>query len=348
MLAKEDLSDNFHFPAYSSESTNNGIIGYTDSPEFICDDEHPIFITFGDHTRSFNIATESFSVLDNVKVLLPSIQNIRCLLWIITAWQKQIPNLGYARHWKVAKNCIVELPTVDGKIDFDFMESFIAEMESLQIFEMEAQQTTELSACLISSGFDNYKLSNEERKALRDYENGNIQLEEFSFNRIFNRIEQGRRLKKDDQLPGEIPFVMSGITNNGVVGYISNPIASFKKNAITVDIFGNSFYRNYDFGAGDDTGVYWNDEVEYSKLTMLYFTAAIQRAVWGRFSYGKKLRSSQSHNFMMRLPCRDNKPDFETMNVLISAIHKLVIKDIVVHSDAKINAAKKVSKRTTK
>lgn len=98
MLSKEDLSEKFNFPAYSSESTNNGIIGYTDSPEFICDDEHPVFVTFGDHTCSFNIATKSFSVLDNVKVLLPSIHNIRCLLWIITAWQKQIPNLGYARH----------------------------------------------------------------------------------------------------------------------------------------------------------------------------------------------------------------------------------------------------------
>lgn len=150
MLSKEDLSEKFNFPAYSSESTNNGIIGYTDSPEFICDDEHPVFVTFGDHTCSFNIATKSFSVLDNVKVLLPSIHNIRCLLWIITAWQKQIPNLGYARHWKIAKNCIVELPTKDGEIDFDFMESFVA--------ELEAQRVAELSAYLTVSGYgDKYR-----------------------------------------------------------------------------------------------------------------------------------------------------------------------------------------------
>ena len=133
MLSKEDLSEKFNFPAYSSESTNNGIIGYTDSPEFICDDEHPVFVTFGDHTCSFNIATKSFSVLDNVKV-----------------WQKQIPNLGYARHWKIAKNCIVELPTKDGEIDFDFMESFVA--------ELEAQRVAELSAYLTVSGYDNYEL----------------------------------------------------------------------------------------------------------------------------------------------------------------------------------------------
>ena len=109
----------------------------------------------------FNIATKSFSVLDNVKVLLPSIHNIRCLLWIITAWQKQIPNLGYARHWKIAKNCIVELPTRDGEIDFDFMELFVA--------ELEAQRVAELSAYLTASGYDNYELSAEELDALQRF-----------------------------------------------------------------------------------------------------------------------------------------------------------------------------------
>ena len=87
---------------------------------------------------------------------------------------------------------------------------------------------------------------------------------EFKYKEVFNKIEQGRRLKKDDQIDGTIPFVMSGTTNAGVVNYISNPVASFPKNAITIDIFGNTFYRDYAFGAGDDTGVYWNDATSYS------------------------------------------------------------------------------------
>ena len=54
-------------------------------------------------------------------------------------------------------------------------------------------------------------------------------------------------MKKEDQLSGNIPFVMAGVTNTGVINYISNPVASFPKNSITVDIFGNTFYRDYDF-----------------------------------------------------------------------------------------------------
>lgn len=143
---------------------------------------------------------------------------------------------------------------------------------------------------------------------------------EYDFQQIFNRIEQGRRLKKDDQLPGNTPFVMAGITNTGVVNYISNPVASFPKNAITIDIFGNTFYRNYDFGAGDDTGVYWNNKIEYSQNVMLFFSVAMQKALVGKFSYGQKLRSSQSLNFKMILPTRNGEIDFEFMESFIAEL----------------------------
>ena len=143
---------------------------------------------------------------------------------------------------------------------------------------------------------------------------------EYEFQHIFNRIEQGRRLKKEDQLPGDIPFVMAGVTNTGVVNYISNPVASFPKNSITIDIFGNTFYRDYAFGAGDDTGVYWNDRIEYSRCVMLFFAVAMQKALNGKFSYGKKLRSSQSLNFKMMLPINNGEIDFGFMESFVAEL----------------------------
>ncbi|NJK71616.1 MAG: hypothetical protein HC932_05260 [Thermales bacterium] len=163
---------------------------------------------------------------------------------------------------------------------------------------------------------------------------------EFSFDSIFNKIIQGRRLKKDDQLSGDIPFVMAGTTNTGIVNYISNPVACFPKNSITIDIFGNTFYRNYDFGAGDDTGVYWNNEKEYSKDAMLFLASSMEKSVSGKFDFGKKLRSSQSINFKIHLPTTNNQPDYATMENFIAAIQKLVIKDVVLYADQKISATK--------
>lgn len=243
---------------------------------------------------------------------------------------------GYANYPTLErlKNLTIQLPTKNGEIDFAFMESFIA--------ELEAERIAELEAYLVASGLKDYTLTKEEKKVLAEFEDGNVAWEQFTYSSIFNQILQGRRLKKDDQIRGDIPFVMAGVTNTGVVSYISNPVASFPKNSITIDIFGNTFYRNYDFGAGDDTGVYWNDEKEYSKEMMLFCTASMERSLVGKFSYGKKLRSSQSLNFKMKLPIQNDQPDYDKMETFISAIQKLVIKDVDLYADQKIVATKRV------
>ena len=208
--------------------------------------------------------------------------------------------------WAKIQDIKITLPTHNGAIDYAFMETFIA--------ELEAQRLAELEAYLAVTGLQDYTLTQEEEEALSDFDKGKIEWREYRFADIFNNIQQGRRLKKDDQIEGNIPFVMAGITNTGVVNYISNPVATFPKNAITIDIFGNAFYRNYDFGAGDDTGVYWNTERELSREMMLFLTKASEKALEGKFSYGKKLRSSQSLNFRMKLPTKNGTPDYDFMN----------------------------------
>lgn len=166
----------------------------------------------------------------------------------------------------------------------------------------------------------------------------NVEWGKFTFKSIFNRIAQGRRLKKEDQLPGNIPFVMAGVTNTGVVNYVSNPVATFPKNSITVDIFGNVFYRDYDFGAGDDTGVYWNSERLYSKETMLFFTIAMKKALQGKYSYGKKLRSSQSFNFQMYLPIKDNEIYFDFMDRFIAELEAQRITELETQRATELKA----------
>lgn len=147
-----------------------------------------------------------------------------------------------------------------------------------------------------------------------------VEWDNFTLSQIFNRIEQGRRLKKDDQILGEIPFVMAGVTNTGVVNYISNPVASFPANSITVDIFGNAFYRSYAFGAGDDTGIYWNDEIEYSPRAMIFLTSVISKSLLGKYSYGSKLRSSQSFGFKIRLPVQNGQINLDFMEKFVAEL----------------------------
>ena len=44
----------------------------------------------------------------------------------------------------------------------------------------------------------------------------------------------------------------------------------------------------------------------------------------------------------MQLPTKDGKPDYELMEILISAIQKLVIKDVVLYADNKIKTTETI------
>ena len=254
---------------------------------------------------------------------------------LLNSLKKNLLNVLVRDVDKTFLNSVIKVPiTNDGEIDFEFIDSFVA--------ELEAQRVAELEAYLQVTGLKDYELTEEEENALNNLTNKKIVWGKISYKDVFNNIQQGRRLKKDDQLIGNIPFVMAGITNTGVVGYISNPVASFPKNSITIDIFGNTFYRNYPFGAGDDTGVYWSSNTQYTENQMLFFSTSMNKSIKGLFSYGNKLRSSQSLNLKMNIPILNNNIDFDYMDTLISAIKKLVIKDVVKYADNKISATRKV------
>ena len=151
-LTKATFSPNGFIPAYSSDTQNNGILGYTEQePTFIVDETQPTYVIFGDHTRTINIVHNSFCVMDNVKVLSPKLNlSDEILLYIKTVWTKSIPVLGYARHWGVAKDVTLSLPNGDLLLDddgncvpdWDYMEAYIRAIEKKVIADTVTYKDT--------------------------------------------------------------------------------------------------------------------------------------------------------------------------------------------------------------
>lgn len=127
---------------------------------------------------------------------------------------------------------------------------------------------------------------------------------------------------------------MSGVTNTGVVGYVSNPVASFPRNSITVDIFGNSFYRGYEYGAGDDTGAYWNETLSYSSKVLLFISATINKSLYGLFSYGNKLRSSRSYDITVKLPTKNGEIDFDFIEEFVAELEATRLAELEAYLEA--------------
>ncbi|MGB3751845.1 MAG: restriction endonuclease subunit S [Arcobacteraceae bacterium] len=339
-LKIEELKDEKEviYPFYGQSTINNGIISYHQLTNNILNNKNgnPTILIHSNNQNIVYLETP-FYLKDGhgaTSVLQSEELNNTNQMFIIASIDKVIKD-KYSYNKKATKielkNTLITLPIKNRKIDFEFMENFITELEK--------ERMTKLETYLSVSGLKDYILTKEEEQVLKDFEMGLIEFGEFTFENVFNKIVQGRRLTKDDQISGDIPFIMAGRGNTGVVNYISNPVASFPRNSITIDIFGNTFYRNFDFGAGDDTGVYWNNTKNYSKKAMLFISTAMEKSLFKQFDFGKKLRSSKSLNFKMKLPVYDNKPNYELMETLISAIQKQVIKDVVLYTDKKLNIA---------
>lgn len=235
---------------------------------------------------------------------------------------------------KTFKEIIVKLPIKsNNKIDFDFMESFIA--------ELEAERVAELTAYLSVSGLDNYELSDEEKNTIKDYKS--ILWSSYNLEDLFGKSTRGKRLKGADRIDGNLPFVTAGEAAEGVSAYISNDVEIFNKNTTTIDMFGSAKYRNYRYGADDHVAV-----VHTEKLPMkasIFVTSAIHKAAHtGKFDYGHNFYAKDADALDIMLPTKNGKPDYKFMEIFISAIQKLVIKDVVLYNDKKIEATKEVIK----
>lgn len=233
------------------------------------------------------------------------------------------------------KKISIKLPqTLDGKIDFDFMESFIA--------ELEAERVAELSAYLTVSGLDNYELSSEEENALENYPS--LKWDTYNLEKLFGKSTRGKRLKGDDRIIGTLPFVTAGEAAEGISAYISNQVEVFEKNTTTIDMFGSAKYRNYRYGADDHVAVVHTEAVPMK--ASIFLTSAIHKAAHtGKFDYGHNFYAKDADALDIMLPTKDGKPDYKAMELLISAIQKLVIKDAVLYADRKIKGTKSVVHR---
>lgn len=129
---KSQIEKSGQYPVYSTSNLNCGVAGYTDSAtEKLVGD---FYVAFGDHSRGFNLIKSDFAVTDNVKILRPLGISTDQAFFICVIWKKLIPNLGYARHWSLAKDTRIKLPaTRSGEPDWEFIDEFVAEIRKASL-----------------------------------------------------------------------------------------------------------------------------------------------------------------------------------------------------------------------
>jgi Type I restriction modification DNA specificity domain. len=333
---KVSLVKNGGHPYIVRQSTDNGKKGNIDESVLFLN--HGNTISFGQDTATMFYQEVPYFTGDKIKILKPKYVEFgkKNAQFFLASMRKTFSSFAWGSsrfNVETLKEQLIMLPINNGKIDFDFMESFIA--------KLEAERVAELSAYLTVSGLDNYELSSEEENALKNYKS--LKWDAYNLEKLFGKSTRGKRLKGDDRIAGTLPFVTAGEASEGISAYISNNVEVFEKNTTTIDMFGSAKYRNYQYGADDYVAVVHTESVPMK--ASIFLTSAIHKAAHtGKFDYGHNFYAKDADALDIMLPTKDGEPDFDSMATLISAVQKLVIKDIVIYADRKIEKIKEVTK----
>ena len=233
---------------------------------------------------------------------------------------------------KTFLNSTIQVPTTsNGDIDFGFIAEFVA--------ELEAQRVAELATYLQVTGLKDYTLTAEEQDVLKQYNKWTWS--SFNLEVLFGKSTRGKRLKSADRVSGTLPFVTAGETNEGISDFIGNDVDVFEANTTTVDMFGSAKYRPYQYGGDDHIAVVHTERLP--KYASIFVTTAIHKSSHnGQFDYSNNFYASDADKLNIMLPTKNNIPDYDAMSTLISAMHKLVIKDAVMYADKKISATREI------
>ncbi len=308
-------------------SLNNGVRGYINEDKQFLNEGNTI--SFGQDTATMFYQEKPYFTGDKIKIIKPKDDkfNKQNALFFVLAMTKSFSSFtwgGSSFNVKIIANQLIKLPTKNGKIDFDFMESFIS--------ELEAERIAELEAYLAANGLEDYTLTSEEEQVLEDFEN--MQWETFNLEKLFGKSTRGKRLKSADRVSGTLPFVTAGETDEGISAFIGNDVDVFSENTTTIDMFGSAKYRNYKYGGDDHIAVVHTEDLP--KFASIFVTAAIHKSSYtGEFHYGRNFYAKDADELNISLPTKNNQPDYKLMGTLISAVQKLVIKDVLLYVDNK-------------
>ena len=339
------------YPYIVRTSANNGQKGFIDEDEQYLNEGNTI--AFGQDTATMFYQEKPYFTGDKIKVLKPKISgfNKNNAQFFLVAMRKPFELFSWGTssyNVDVIKGQKFVLPVKNGEIDFDFMESFIA--------ELEAQRIAELSAYLKVSGFDNYELSAEELSALQRFaELDDDNWGTYTVGNLFEKVTTKKLPYKAKELPKQptddyvLPCLTSSFQNQGLNYYAPKAGATVISDVISLpsnsDVY-RAYYQSRDFTVlSDSYAIQWKSaENKPTPNQYLFMVMCINKVTdLPIYSYKNKLGGwNVVKHKEIRLPEKDGKIDFAFMETFISAMKKIAIKDVVVYSDRKINATKAV------
>ena len=366
------FSESAEYPYFTRTENNNGILGYV---EYL-DEEHKIpgnSLAVGMISMKFHYMQHDFYAGQFTKTLIPKFRgfNEKIALYFMAILNKHSAYYQsyLVRHFKDKVNeTVVSLPVIESAdpgyeyelddIDWQSIESRISELEQERISELEQERISELDAYLAASGLDDYELTDEDKEILSlspesasdeagaseaDFGNGQVRFKKFALGTLFTSSTGDVDLQqKDINGKGEF-FINSGVENRGIKGRTDRPARVFPANTITVDFWGNAYYRDSEYKMATHNHVFsLTGDVIRNRLAGMYIVGILSKLP-KLFSYNNMATWNKLKGIEVSLPVTLNGDiDFDYMERYIRAIEKLAIADVAKYKDKLIATSRQV------
>lgn len=243
--------------------------------------------------------------------------------------------------WEKIKDNKISLPTKNGEMDFEFMESFVA--------AMEAEKIKNLDTYLEENNLKDYTLTTEEKQVLEDFESGKFEWGEIQIGQLFEKLslkflkktfDKENDISREKTLEFNLPLVNAKNGNNGIMYY--GKVQDFENAEMCIDIVNDGAISTVNvYPQPQKTGVLYNaflvkPKFNNSKKLLHFFASAMQKSIKLKFGYDNKAGWIKVKEEKISLPIKNSQPDYEKMEILISAIQKMVVKDVVLYVEGKL------------
>ncbi len=194
---------------------------------------------------------------------------------------------GYKFSQTRIKNQIISLPIDNkGNLNWQFMEEYIKQEQK----DIAQKVISYYEQKMLETAFDLIGIEDVEWK-------------EFNFNDVFRKIQRGRRLKKDDHIDGDVPYISSTSLNNGIDRFIGNEdkVRKFKNNITIANSgsVGSCFYHDYEYIASDHVTSLTLDKGD--KYIYLFMSTIVKR-LEEKYSFNREINDKRIRNERFILP----------------------------------------------
>ncbi|HDZ5085045.1 TPA: restriction endonuclease subunit S [Campylobacter jejuni] len=318
------------YPYITRSDKTNGVDSFIAKQDVYHYNEANV-ITIGLDTQTAFYQSDKFYTGQNIQILTYKELNKYNALFIIILLKKLMEKFSWGGNGatlaRLKRGKIILPIDSNGNPDYKFMESYMKAIEKEHLEKITAYYNAKLAKVDRGGGFD----LDEYKDFIKQDKLKNIQWKEFDFADIFKEIKRGKRLIKDNQIQGKIPYVSSSAFDNGIDNFINNNenVRKFN-NCISLansGSVGNAFFHSYEFVASDH--ITQLIQPKFNKYIYLFLIPIITR-LSEKYSFNREINDKRIKREKLLLPIDfKGNPNWQFMENYIRDIEYKKINNII-------------------